>query len=424
MICVTAGIAAAQPADTGSPATCGTIRVGLSRAFGGVNQITVLASSDYTVAAIPSNGSPVSCTNLEPVTISAGAKTMTLKRPNGVTADIGASVCILPTDPAGTLIVDSPRRSGRQYYGTLEVSLKSGCLSLVNRVGVDDYLVGVLAGEMPSSYPLEALKAQAVAARNYALQSLGKHSSSGYDLCDGPHCQVYDGALRETAILRQAVLTTANQVLTYDGKLASTMYCSDCGGVTECYREANKDDAPYLATVVEPSEIAHGAWKKTYTLDDLSARLLAAGIKQADGLQRVSVAKTSSSGRALIVSCAGTKGTFTIDGARLRTILGRDALRSTLFSIDSSQSGTITFSGKGSGHGVGLCQIGAKALASPPFNYTFDQILAHYYPGTKLTGDEVRIDPPRKSAQSGNATKPAQKSQGAALAVRVVAPRL
>lgn len=409
---------AADAVEPNAATSLQSIRVGLMR-FKDVKQITVLASSDYAVTQAGSKETPVSCTNLEPVTISASQKTMTLKRPNGTTLEIGASVSIIPKDLAGTISVDSPGKPGKQYHGSLEVSLKSGCLLLVNTVRIEDYLVGVLAGEMPSSYPIEALKAQAVAARNYTVQSRGKHASSGYDLCDSSHCQVYDGTLRETPSRQRAVLATAGQVLTYDGRLASTMYCADCGGVTECYAEVHRGNVPYLVMVTEPAGTPHATWSKTYTLAELSAKLIASGFKEAEGLQKVAVTKTSSSGRALSVDFAGAKGSISIDGGKLRSLVGRDAIRSTLFTIETAPDGTVTFKGKGWGHGIGLCQVGAKALANPPFNYTFDQILAHYYPGTKLTSigqaDTTGRTPPQPFQRRGGSD---------AIEVRVTEPRL
>ncbi len=389
-------------ACTAFAADSDTIRIGLTR-FKDVKQITVLASADYTAGV-------ASFSNLEPVTITVGEKSMAINRPDGTAIDAGAAVSIVPKDPAGTITVDSPGRPGKQYHGVLEVSLKSGRLQLVNDVRIEDYLVGVLAAEIPSSYPIEALKAQAVAARTYTLQCRRKHASSGYDLCDGQHCQVYDGTLRATPSQQRAVLDTAGQVLTYNGQLASTMYCADCGGVTECFGP----NAPYLASVAEPPEITHSTWSKTYTLAELSAKLLAAGLKQADGLQKVSISKTSPSGRALCVLFTGAKGTVTIAGAKLRSILGSNTVRSTLFAVDTADDGTVTFRGRGCGHGVGLCQVGAKALASPPFNYTFDQILAHYYPGTKLSGAIGSTQPAKTAAKPGQS----------ALPVRVVEPKL
>ena len=408
-----------------------TVRIGLVWRFKDVKQVTLLASCHYVVARTASNEKLVTCTNLEPVTIAAAEKSLSLTRANGTKVDVGTSVTVTPGDPGGTITVDSPGRPSKQYHGTLEVSLKSGSLLLVNSVHIEDYLVGVLAGEMPASYPIEAQKAQAVAARNFTLRSLRRHASAGYDLCDDSHCQVYDGSLRESPARVRAVLATAGQVATYHGQLASTMYCSDCGGVTECYAEGHKDSVPYLATVTEPAGTAHRGWEEFYKLAELSAKLVAAGIEEADGLTKVAITKTSSSGRALVVELTGAKGSVSVDGVRLRLALGRDAIRSTLFAVETAPDGTVTFKGKGFGHGIGLCQVGAKALADPPFNYTFDRILAHYYPGTTLSGIGTkqvgatgRTAPQPSPQRGGSSVADTQRGESAPVEVRVVEPRL
>lgn len=391
-----------------------TIRVGLVRSFRGAKQITVLASSDYAVLRTGSADKLATCTNLEPITLVASATSVTLRRANGSNADVGASVVITPTDPSATIDLDSPARPSKQYRGTIEVSVKSGSLVLVNTVDLDAYLPGVLAAEMPSSYPMEALKAQAVAARNYTLCARRKHASLGYDLCDDSHCQVYDGTLRESPNCTRAVLATRGQILTYRGRPASTMYCADCGGVTECFAEAHSDQVPYLISVTEPSDVVHRVWTKTYSLDELSAKLVAGGLKEAEGLQKLTITKASSSGRALELQVVGN-GTTTISGTKLRTLLGRDAVRSTLFAVELAPEGSITLNGKGFGHGIGLCQVGAKGLADAPHNYTCEQILAHYYPGTTLSPAAPGTTVTASKPTTVTAAKKAERRQAAAL---------
>jgi stage II sporulation protein D len=237
--------------------------------------------------------------------------------------------------------------------------------------------------------------------------------------------------LRETDSRRRAVLATAGQVLTYKGQLASTMYCGDCGGATECYTDAHGDNVPYLVTVTEPAGVACRTWQKSYNLTELAAALVAAGFDEADGLQSVAITKTSSSGRALLIEFTGSTGTVDIDAAKLRSVLGSDIICSTLFTVQTTPDGMVTFNGKGSGHGFGLSQVGAKALAGPPFNYTFDRILAHYYPGTTLTGSVVsKPDPPKKSTpklpkhQRGRKSSASHRIGSSSVSIRVVEPRL
>lgn len=380
------------PAEVETNGCNQTIRVGLVRTFRNVQQVTLLASSDYTVTRTDSKEKLTACTNLEPITLMPLQNGISIKLVNGSTVSCGTTVTVSPNDAAGMVSVDSPNRPSKQYRGSIEVNLKSGVLQLVSIVNLEDYLPGVLTGEMPASYPDEAQKAQAVAARTYTLCALHRHSSSGYDLCDDAHCQCYDGVLREKPRSTAAVLATRGEVLTYKGKLASVMYCADCGGITESYADAHDRDIPYLPSVVEPSGIGHQSWERSYKLTDLAAKLTAAGVKEADGLQKITIAKASSSGRVLQFEITGAKGTTTITGLKMRNALGRDGIKSTLLTIDTSVDGIVTFKGKGWGHGIGLCQVGAGALAAPPFNYNYGQILQHYYPGTVLSKLPVAIE--------------------------------
>lgn len=425
-------VLAIAPARGTDIASCdGSVRVGLVRTLRNVKQITLLASSsDYVVTRTGSKDKLATCGNFEPITLSAGQSQISLRLAKGSASDVGASVTIAPSDGAGVLSLDSPGKPSKQYRGVLEVTLKSGCLQLVNTVSIEDYLPGVVTGEMPSSYPDEALKAQAVAARTYTLCTVHRHSASGYDLCDDAHCQVYDGVLHEQPSTTRSVLATKGLVLTYKGRLASIMYCADCGGVTECYGEAHDHAIPYMPSVIEPAGITHRPWERSYKVTELSAKLVAAGVKGAEGLQNICISKTSSSGRGLVFDITGTKGSASISGIKLRAALGRDGIRSTLCTIDVTTEGVITFKGKGWGHGIGLCQVGAGALASPPFGYTYGQILAHYYPGTVLSTLPLSVDQGDAPAEWGPKDQPsdvkqteAPKSRGT-IEVKVEAPKL
>lgn len=385
------------------------VRIGLVRNFSNVRQITVMVSSGYSAISTGSGSRLASYTNLEPLAVKADESQLFLSPPKGPPVAGGASFVVKPADPRAVITVDSPGRETKQYRGALEVTLGGGSLRLVNAVHVEDYLPGVLVSEMPASFPDEALQAQAVAARCFTLCSRGKHSSSGYDLCDSAHCQVYDGCMRESPRCSSAVTTTRGQVLTYRNRIASVMYCADCGGVTQCYAETcGSDSFPYLACVTEPSDITHRTWQRAYTLTELAARLAAGGVKEAVGLKTLTVTKTASSGRALAIKITGANGSTTITGARLRSILGLSVIGSCLFTISAGPDGTVTFKGKGFGHGLGMCQVGAAALASPPHNFTYQQILAHYYPGTTLS-----------PAPSGTPKAVVQSNKGQAAAPRV-----
>ena len=135
------------------------------------------------------------------------------------------------------------------YKGTIHLINNDGNLTVINDVGIEDYVKGVTPAEMPSSWNIEAIKAQAIAVRSYAIANLGKHASQGYDLADTTQDQVYNGILAETKTSNQAVEDTKGLVLTYDNKIISTMYSASAGGQTKSALEAWGNDIPYLQSV-------------------------------------------------------------------------------------------------------------------------------------------------------------------------------
>ena len=135
------------------------------------------------------------------------------------------------------------------YKGTIHIINNNGNMTGINDVGIEDYVRGVTPAEMPSSWNMEALKAQAIAVRSYAIANLGKHASQGFDLLDSTMDQVYNGVLAETSATNQAVEETKGLVLTYNNKIISTMYSASAGGQTKSALQAWGNDIPYLQSV-------------------------------------------------------------------------------------------------------------------------------------------------------------------------------
>lgn len=135
------------------------------------------------------------------------------------------------------------------YKGTIHIINNNGNMTVINDVGIEDYVRGVTPAEMPSSWNMEALKAQAIAVRSYAIANLGKHASQGFDLLDSTMDQVYNGVLAETSTTNQAVEETKGLVLTYNNKIISTMYSASAGGQTKSALQAWGNDIPYLQSV-------------------------------------------------------------------------------------------------------------------------------------------------------------------------------
>ena len=135
------------------------------------------------------------------------------------------------------------------YRGTIHIININGNLTVINDVNLESYVKGVTPAEMPSSWNIEALKAQAIAVRSYAIANLGKHASDGFDLLDSTQDQVYNGVLAETVNATKAVEETTGLVLTYNNKIISTMYSASAGGYTKSAFEAWGNDIPYLQSV-------------------------------------------------------------------------------------------------------------------------------------------------------------------------------
>lgn len=281
---------------------------------------------------------------------------------------------------AGELALD-----GRRYRGALELRHKSGGLTAVNIVPVDDYLRSVVPEEMPVDWPAEAIKAQSVAARSFALASRGRHASEGYDLCTTTHCQLYTGTAAEKSASNAAIKATRGEVLTYGGKPIEALFHTDSGGMTENSEDVWGSHVPYLRAAKDtPAKTM--PWTKTISRADLERKLAAKGHDigkvRSVALSPLAIGRAAkdrtASGRVKTMTVKGTKGTATLSGTTWRSLLG---LKSTLFDAKLAKD-MVTFTGYGSGHGLGISQWGAERMAAKGASYA--EILHHYYTGTKM----------------------------------------
>ncbi|WP_278503659.1 SpoIID/LytB domain-containing protein [Mitsuokella multacida] len=281
---------------------------------------------------------------------------------------------------AGELALD-----GRRYRGALELRHKGGGLTAVNVVPVDGYLRSVVPEEMPVDWPAEAIKAQSVAARSFALASRGRHTSEGYDLCTTTHCQLYTGTAAEKSASNAAIKATRGEVLTYGGKPIEALFHTDSGGMTENSEDVWGSHVPYLRAAKDtPAKTM--PWTKTISRADLERKLAAKGHDigkvRSLALSPLAIGRSAkdrtASGRVKTMTVKGTKGTATLSGTTWRSLLG---LKSTLFDAKLTKD-AVTFTGYGSGHGLGISQWGAERMAAKGASYA--EILHHYYTGTKL----------------------------------------
>jgi stage II sporulation protein D len=270
----------------------------------------------------------------------------------------------------------------------IELRAEQGRLLITALMPMEEYIAGVLAGETGNFKSDEALKAMSVAARTYAEHFGSRHALDGFDFCDTTHCQ----DLRitgTTARLRKIAEATAGEVLWYDGEPAATYYFANCGGTTEDGHYIlgnNEAAAPYLKQHSDRYCIRNGGaqWSSEVSPRDLQAALSADGINVPGTLRSVSVLSRTSSGRVEFLRVSGS-ASITVSGLLFRSAVGRhigwERLKSNWYEV-SNRGNKIVFHGRGSGHGVGLCQVGAEIMGEEGHSYR--EILAFYYPGTHL----------------------------------------
>ncbi len=352
--------------------------------------------------------------------------------------------------------------SNKQYRNFIKITCNNNSLSVINTLNIEEYLYGVVPSEMPSSWHKEALKAQAVACRNYAYSNLGLHKNEGYDVCDTVHCQVYNGVNNEKNSTTEAVNETKGIFAYYNNELINAVYSSSSGGYTDDAENVWNNSVPYLKAVKDEYEEGAKQWTRTFTFDELSSMASVGTVNE------VILENSSVTGRANALTFVGTNGEKVLKKEEIRTFFSKSIggsldsrnfkmvqgntyvapnntntiTQNSIYAISSKgninvntndifvtdknnntskiedtyvidktqnilslsnkdetssqnnsvnyvskvtrqDSNSITFVGKGWGHGVGMSQYGANSLAKKGCKY--DEILKYYY-----TGIEVR----------------------------------
>ncbi|MBF0328546.1 MAG: SpoIID/LytB domain-containing protein [Nitrospirae bacterium] len=267
---------------------------------------------------------------------------------------------------------------GMKYSGVLEVWRGDNGLYVINELPFEEYIKGVVAAEVGSSWDIEALKAQAVVARTYALtqkQNGGKNKIS-YHLTSSVLHQVYKGGSVHENISR-AVKETVGEILTFEGKPIIAYYHSTSGGITEDPAEVFGKSYPYLKPVSTNCEISpFYLWEKRIALQDIQK---ATNIK---ALEEISIDSFTVSNRVRNLKFIAEGKEHIIPAKDLRKNIGWDKLPSTLITNLRKDNDTFIFEGKGYGHGVGMCQWSALQMAKSGKNYK--EILATFYPSTTI----------------------------------------
>jgi stage II sporulation protein D len=269
--------------------------------------------------------------------------------------------------------------NGRSYRGSF-ARLDDG--QVVNLVDLEEYLFSVVSGEMPSHWPAAALEAQAICARTYVLERSDPRRV--YDLIPSQLDQVYDGVAGETPSSTAAVGATVGRVLRYGGNFARVAYSSCCGGHTEASADAwGGKPVAYLRGVICTwcSASPNYRWSRLIAFDSFAARF-GAQLAALGELQDVRISDRDSSGRVRSFELLGQRGSTTVAGTEFRREIGARVLPSLLVSKLQRDAQDFSVEGAGFGHGVGLCQWGARGMAQD--GRRASEILALYFPGAVI----------------------------------------
>ncbi|MCL2840524.1 MAG: SpoIID/LytB domain-containing protein [Defluviitaleaceae bacterium] len=415
------------------------VRIGLVRSFSNRDSIAIANTNIFAGYGTAQGFMPV----------------QTLHSPNGFTARaqgnqvqlvVGGQVVHTFTGGGGQIadVNGNPiTMEGYAYRGAIEFRPYGGRITAINVLSMEEYLYGVLPSEMSPTFHMEALKAQAVAARTFAHTAVSerRHAAQGFDLCDGTHCQVHRGTEREHENTTRAVRETEGLMIFHGGNPILAAYFSSSGGATENSELVWFESRPYLRSVNEITEHNPMVWTRDFTWQQLTTA--AANINANIGtVTGVSISGMGASGRANALTIHGTNGNHTISrennirnffsavggplpsanfiivGARPTTqavnvtsglqdfhaplnhlqaldpngaistvhmayVFDGNAMRrlESTPTIASGGSG-ITLEGRGWGHGVGMSQLGAEGMAR--MGFTFREILHHYYTGVEI----------------------------------------
>ena len=272
------------------------------------------------------------------------------------------------------------------FYGDFEfIRTQGNNMTIVNYVNIEDYVKGVIPYEMSSSWPIEALKAQALCARTYAQSNFNTYKNYGFDLTDDTYSQVYRGTTSANSTTNAAVDQTSGQYVTYNGAFCSTLYFSSDGGATEDSENVFTAAYPYLRGIKDPFEASvvppftYQSWGGTYTPKELGALLTKNGNAMGE-IVSVTPSYTRIGNMAKIVYRDVNGKTLEVTKSRCYTSIGYQSIH---FTITKNSAGNYVIKGGGWGHNVGMSQWGAYAMAKY-HGYSYAHILGFYYTGVRI----------------------------------------
>ncbi|MBI5207920.1 MAG: SpoIID/LytB domain-containing protein, partial [Candidatus Firestonebacteria bacterium] len=271
----------------------------------------------------------------------------------------------------------------RKFRGNFIVDIDGNYILLINHCDLEKYLYGVIRNEVSPDWPNEAIKAQIIAARTYALFKKNYNKNNKYYLEATTHFQIYRGYEKEDSTINNLIDSTRGIILIYNNKPIEAIYHSSCGGFTENAQDVWGKELEYLKGVYTDYCRSSKAfnWNKFISYEKIS-RMLSNKIKMSSSVNYVKIGKTSNSRRVLTLIFSTSNGkTYEIPGKDFRLWFGNKDIPSTLFTIRNEKTG-IFLEGRGFGHGVGLCQMCAKEMAKRGSKYS--EILHYFYRNISL----------------------------------------
>jgi len=291
-----------------------------------------------------------------------------------------------PVEPPLTIRANGPIHHNRYpYRGDIKISAqdKGGPYYIINELPLEDYLQGVVGNEIPSDWPEAAVEAQTILARTYAVRKLRQNESGPYHVESTVQDQVYKGVSAEDANIRKAVNATRGMILTYQGFPIRGHYHSCCGGQTELPAHVwEGEPEPYQKSVTcgYCTDAPRYFWRYPEE-GGINGKELAEILKLEGSVKEIQILESSPSGRVVELKAITDKTEKSFRVNKFRSLVGYEKVRGAMFEVKQSDKGFV-FVGSGSGHGVGLCQWGARGMAERGSSAM--EILNHYYPETKI----------------------------------------
>ncbi|HQO04226.1 MAG TPA: SpoIID/LytB domain-containing protein [Spirochaetota bacterium] len=315
--------------------------------------------------------------------------------------DSGNKIIFRPEKINAPVMIESwnePLRiNGNPYRGYLELHNVLGKMYVVNVLKMDEYLYGVVPAEMPVSWNAEALKAQAIAARTYAIYHIERNKNALYDLDATTKFQVYNGFSVEDTRTNHAVQSTSGEIGVFKHKPILSYFHSTCGGTTindKYVWEGN--DLPYLEGIRCPfcKESPKYSWHDDLSVDEIKHALR----KEYNEISRIKgVSFKKINGRVVSVVVRHDNGRIKLTGNQFRLLVSPRRIRSLYFTAKKTKQG-LAFNGHGWGHGVGMCQYGAKGMAEKGVQYK--DILKYYYTGIDIVNINNKKNTPGSAVVS------------------------